>query len=281
MSKMKCLAPLSLSPKAKGLARTTVPCGKCESCQSKRRNEWAFRNAEEVRVSKNSMFLTITYAENHITYTKDGEATLVKKDHQDFIKRLRHAISQLPPSILHDWPSLRFFMCGEYGDKGDRPHYHYLLYNLPPQIDFHRLLKIWGKGRIEIKPITDGRIHYVTKYTIRPWEKDNETKVKPFNSMSKNPGIGHNYINRAARFHKENETYMGVINGQKQPIPRYYKDRIFTPEEKESINESAILAEEKKDRQFVVSTPNYFEVEQIRREGFKSKVKKSSKGGKI
>ena len=131
-------------------------------------------------------------------------------------------------------PKLRYFACGEYGTKGDRPHYHIILFNVPinwyvwdpihkewysPKLD-----AIWGKGFIKIGEITEGRAHYVAKYTIKSllddWD-EKDIRPKPFAIMSKNPGIGSNYTeNDETRdyFIRSEVNYTRGKGGYIQPI---------------------------------------------------------------
>ena len=62
--------------------------------------------------------------------------TLVKKDIQDFLKRLRYHEKgyqswENPKNNKIENP-IRYLACGEYGTKGGRPHYHMALFNWKP-----------------------------------------------------------------------------------------------------------------------------------------------------
>lgn len=56
-------------------------CGCCEQCNSERANSWVVRNSYESRAHREISFITLTYAES--------PQILVRKDLQDFMKRLR------------------------------------------------------------------------------------------------------------------------------------------------------------------------------------------------
>ena len=60
---------------------TFVKCGTCIQCQNEKANNWVIRNMYEKEEHKEMCFITLTYKENPIF--------LIKKDIQDFIKRLR------------------------------------------------------------------------------------------------------------------------------------------------------------------------------------------------
>lgn len=198
---------------------------------------------------------------------KTLEETLCLTDLQKFLKNVRKEIQKyyeetFKGSKINDlkeairyvkkseksgkWsPKLRYFACGEYGTKGDRPHYHIILFNVPLEWyiwdTIHKewyspkLEKIWSKGIIDIKEVERGSAHYVAKYTIKNsldgWN-DKDIRTKPFAVMSKNPGIGNNYINDENRdYHLSSQTYHTRLKGGYiQPIGRYYKQKIFERE---------------------------------------------------
>ena len=98
-------------------------------------------------------FITLTYDDAHLPYNQ----SLSVRDFQLFMKRLRKEFGS----------GVRFFHCGEYGEKTGRPHYHAILFNC----DFkdkkihtvrngHRvyvsqqLNDIWGNGLTEIGSVT-------------------------------------------------------------------------------------------------------------------------------
>ena len=106
----------------------TVPCRQCTGCRQEYSRQWAMRNMHEASLWLNNIFITLTYDNDNIPNitNDDGKIisnTLVKKDFQDFMKRLRKhkkATTKNP---------VRFFHCGEYGENFGRPHYHAILFN--------------------------------------------------------------------------------------------------------------------------------------------------------
>jgi len=273
----KCLAPLSLAPLAKGQGRNITPCGKCEACLQTRRQDWTFRLSEEYRHAKTGHFVTLTYAEGNEPYTPEGYNELSKAHIQTFMKKLRkHA--DYARKVLK-WPPIRFYAAGEYGTMTDRPHYHIILFNVPPDT-INEIESIWGLGFVQLSILNHARIHYTTKYIIQPKaQSDEQEKRQPqFALMSRRPGLGSQYIHRAKKWHTDN-LYPYVINeyGAKQSMPRYYKDKIFSASEREQIKDETLQNSLKVDRKFIESTPYYFEVEQTRREAYIQKVKQSSK----
>lgn len=203
-----------------------VPCGRCPKCVNARVNSWAFRISRELEVSKNPLFITLTYDDNHLVYGDDG-ATLYKRHLQLFFKRLRKFYSKIYPN-----ERLRYYACGEYGTRFGRPHYHILLFNLlqPDLVD-----KCWGNGFTLTLPLQDGGIPYVLKYMAKSSFARTDGRQPPFSLMSK--GLGSNYIYNTdgsftanARFHYASldNSFVRVDGKFKLSIPKYYRDKLYT-----------------------------------------------------
>ncbi|QXP08433.1 MAG: replication initiator protein [Arizlama microvirus] len=95
-----------------------VPCGLCIGCALEKSRQWAVRCVHESQMHDDSAFVTLTYDPKYLP--SYGSLQKGKQSDQEyFLKNLRQAI--LPSKI-------KFFMCGEYGDKNTRPHYHYLIF---------------------------------------------------------------------------------------------------------------------------------------------------------
>ena len=74
---------------------------------------------EEAKLHKENCFITLTYNNNNLPKYK----SLVKKELQDFFKRLRKKYGE----------GIRYYACGEYGPKGKRPHYHAIIFGWKPK----------------------------------------------------------------------------------------------------------------------------------------------------
>lgn len=176
-----------------------VPCGKCMDCRQRRASGWAFRLQKEYERSSTAYFITYSYDQEHVPRTPKGVRTLSKRDFQLYMKRLRKAHG----------PGLRYYVCGEYGPKTLRPHYHALMFN----VDLSILLKdptaakkadhfshvmldgkfqyqdpYWKNGHITIGLITQASVNYCLKYINKPhrvpqWPGDD--RQPEFSLMSK------------------------------------------------------------------------------------------------
>lgn len=103
---MQCSKPIFL--KEKGLE---VPCGKCINCRVSRSREWTIRLMNELQYYKTSLFVTLTYDDEHLP----SDNGLHISDLQKYFKRLRRDLDYSNRKI-------KYFACGEYGDQFGRPH---------------------------------------------------------------------------------------------------------------------------------------------------------------
>ncbi|WGL31471.1 replication initiator protein [Dipodfec virus UOA04_Rod_1087] len=222
-----------------------VPCGKCISCLSNRKRDWVFRLKQEFRHCSSASFITLTYSDENLPYNEKGVPVLVPKDMQDFLKRFRAFVGQ---------PKVRFFGVGEYGSKTLRPHYHLLLFNFP-ECDLHYVLeKTWKFGMHYIGDVTDGSIEYVCKYCLAGAVlpeliqdfKDFDVPL-PFMRCSRRPAIGRCYLTPdAVHYHQEARTLFTAVDGVSTPLPRYYRDKVFTDETLEQLNDDIASVQSKK-----------------------------------
>lgn len=229
---MQCPSPISIKDPRRNLAsiRISVPCGKCGACRHNRRADWSFRLNQELKDSDSCFFITLTYNDETLPIIPStGEITLRKSDFQNFLKRLRKRQAQLQDQ------KIRYYAVGEYGTNTDRPHYHAIIFNLVPQLIDH-LDEIWQNGHTHVGSVTHHSIHYVTKYHLTPRHETNTDRQPEFALMSRRPGIGHNYIKRAEKWHTENG-FLHVKNGKfTQRMPQYYKEKIFDEIERKLLS---------------------------------------------
>ena len=201
-----------------------IPCGKCLACRISHANDWATRCILESRQYKNNCFITLSY--NPENLPKNG--TLAKRDVQLFMKRLREA---------HPETKIRYFLCGEYGDKTLRAHYHIGMFNYKPKdLKFRKfnncqqplyttkeIAEIWGKGFIIIGDLTVESAGYIARYTQKKiYNKHDEIiktlgREKEFILTSRRPGIGLNIINDKKEFKKIKENF-GIFIKQNDTV---------------------------------------------------------------
>lgn len=290
----KCISTISIKTKE---GRMHVPCGTCINCLTKKQQDWSFRLHQEKKISKTAHFISLTYDQWNVPIKegpdKHGELifqlNLDKRDLQLFMKKLRkHHSKQLKDyteittnsSSSSSDIKLRYYAVGEYGPETIRPHYHIILFNLNPKT-LSEIQTIWGKGNVDIGHVTAKSITYVTKYVITSRNQYYGHRQKPFSTMSKQPGIGNNYlVNR--KWHTDNKNHH-VINhtGAKIGLPDYYKNKIFNKLQKENHrlkNEQKLIDKEIAfDKHHEKQGVNPY---QIRLEQTKNKIKKANKSNK-
>lgn len=229
-----------------------VPCRKCPECVIKRQNEWIFRIKQELKLSANGWFITLTYNEKNVPkifYNKlDGEIittrkqiqsdvwqfqcqTLLFSDVQLFFKRLRRQQHKRNVSEGKNWNKVMYYVVGEYGDKTKRPHYHAIIFNA----DYEQIRDAWTKvsgdstkriGNIGVGAVEHNSIRYVVKYMSKRVKEAPELAEKPKATMSL--GLGAGYIKHHKQFHRiNNRMYVVEENGYKISMPEYYRKKIF------------------------------------------------------
>lgn len=216
---MKCLEPISLT---QGL----VPCNRCQPCVIRRRLIWTTRlqlEAEKVQPDER-FFVTLTYSEDHLPRVR-GVVTLSPKDPRDWIKRCRH-----------DFATFRYFLAGEYGDVGRRPHYHAVVFATPMPgeergRDYHCgvLAGQWPFGFTHIGACTPNAIAYVCGYVLKKLGSSNlgEGQYPEFIRMSRRPGIGAHIADEVgpALAGRDVPTLINV-SGEKRPLGRFLRSKI-------------------------------------------------------
>lgn len=207
-----------------GSITRTVGCGRCVPCLRKKQIDWCFRLQKELNTSSSACFLTLTYNDNTIPISEGGYS-LARRDFQLFMKRLRKHANQKQ--------KIKYYACGEYGDKTERPHYHAIVFNLPKPFDKY-IQKAWKLGHIHIGTVTEASIFYTTKYALKglrrkkPFEYDEQGREPQFQLMSN--GLGEVYAKEIIRDYlvTNGTKLLTVEGGAKKKLPRYYIDKMFT-----------------------------------------------------
>lgn len=245
-----------------------IPCGHCIGCRLDYAKEWANRCMLEAKEYKHNEMLTLTYNEENLPVTKTEKthegivehATLVKKDVQDFLKRLRQTWKR-----KYNWENIRFYMCGEYGELNGRPHYHLIMFNLPvfdkeylntnkkgyEQMTSKEIEAIWGKGRIALSPVNWETCSYVARYIMKkqkgPGSKEyyeEKGQIPEYVCMSRNPGIARNYYEQKKdTIYLTDEIFIPTKNGIQKVRPNRYFDKLY------DIEEPGIMSDIKRKRE--------------------------------
>lgn len=156
------------------------PCGNCPTCRASQSMIWSLRMHLESMYYKENAFITLTYSPEHLP-----EFSSLKPSHlQSFFKRLRR---HLPYRI-------RYYACGEYGDRFGRPHYHAVIFGLK-QEDFPLVHKSWSFGMVDCQVPNMEAFQYVAGYVnkklgkVKEWKFANPYQVPPFQRCSLGLGL--------------------------------------------------------------------------------------------
>ena len=201
--------------------------------------KWTDPDTKVTTAVPQSSIVTLTYDEENLP--PDGY--LHYSDFQLFIKKLRRSKPK----------GLRMYMCGEYGGKTSRPHFHSVIYGYSFDDRYadddknqqsYELDEIWGKGRATVDDFTYAGAAYVAGYVskkmntyglLRPHhatlnKQTNRLEMKEiapeFRKMSTHPGLGHDYIMAGNRLEKIYESDQVKVGEWTFHPPRYY-DTLF------------------------------------------------------
>lgn len=236
----------------------------------------------ESQMHENNCFITLTYDKKNLPLNGD----LKRTDFQHFIKKLRKHFER-----KNKQTGIRFFMCGEYGTKNLRPHYHALLFgvhfpdqtfagkrNEVPYFTSKILSNLWGKGRTELGTVTSKSAGYCARYTLQKQQEEDLRRVipetgesvsvqKPYNNASNRPGIGASWYQK----YKPDvfpDDFVVNNEGKQQPTPGYY--RVLLRREDPKLYENLRLKRIEKARADPNNTPDRLAVREVCAE---SKVK--------
>lgn len=207
-----------------------IGCGQCMGCRLEKSRVWAVRCVHEASLYEDNAFITLTYSDECLPVS----GSLDKSHFSGFLKRLRDRVG---------YERIRFYACGEYGERTLRPHYHAILFNydFPDKALFttgsrgHRLYtselldSVWGFGHCQIGAVTFDSAAYVARYITKKITGDLAAdhyagRAPEFSLMSRRPGIGRGWLDRFT-----SDVYPRdhvVVNGVKCRPPRYY-DGVF------------------------------------------------------
>lgn len=235
-------------PYAKGF---NLPCGQCIGCRLKYSQEWAVRLMHEKQMHEDSCFITLTMNDEYLQ-SRDNPYSLDKSEFQRFMKRLRKRYGK----------KIRFFHCGEYGEKNSRPHYHAIVFGMDFEdkelfqvrdeirlFTSESLAKLWPYGFVTIGDVTMESCAYVARYVTKkikgkdadkhyirwdPLTGEGISIEKEYATMSRKPGIGKSWFEKYKADVYPHD-YVVVNKHQIRP-PRYY-DNLLDEKELKKIKE--------------------------------------------
>lgn len=248
-----------------------IPCGKCIGCRLQYSRVWADRCMAEASSYEHNIFLTLTYNNECLPpkWENSPVNSLVKRDLQLFIKRLRKALPD---------QKIRYFACGEYGPQNMRPHYHLILFNcnLPDKKMYYInqqgfmyftskiIHDCWypeedsklpkdDRRSMGFHTITDCNWHtcaYTARYIVKKQKGKNSSIYEQYNYqpeftlMSRKPGIGRDYFDKHAIEIYYDGAFLPTEDGHIRIYPNKYYDDLFDIEYPDA---AVVLDEVKQD----------------------------------
>lgn len=219
------------------LLLTPIQCNKCIECMKKKGRDWQVRLSEDIRTNKNAHFVTLTlsnesykklHTEIWYEWERDTpyelENKIIKKAMRRFLERWRKEHKT----------SVRHWAVTELGHQGtENIHIHALIWtDKPKDIEKH-----WKYGYVFTGTfVNEQTIGYIVKYLSK---MDNQHKeYKPI--MLTSAGMGINYLDRTDAKDNKYKTdgtreYYTDRKGYKMALPIYYRNKIYTDEEREEL----------------------------------------------
>lgn len=221
------------------IAPIDIPCGQCIACRMQRASDWELRVMHEASQFDKNCFVTLTYAPGNLPPL----GSLLHRDFQLFLKRTRKH------HFVTTGQKLRFYMCGEYGETTQRPHYHACLFNIDFEdrvpagksksgalfYESETLNTLWGLGRATVQPLVKETASYCARYIMKkvlgneaktayavtnPETGEILQRAPEYAAMSLRPGIGASWFSRYGSdvFPMDNV----IANGERRKVPKYY-----------------------------------------------------------
>lgn len=240
-----------------------VPCGNCIECKRQKANNWRIRLIEEFKTEKRGKFVTMTFSDESI-----------KKLEEIVIEERRKKLEEAEEELNKEIPRKNQYLTGyeleneiaikavrmfsdrykakykkrikhwlvtELGQEStERIHIHGILYT---ETSLEEIRRLWSYGNINKKDkdwsqqyCNEMTIGYVVKYI---------NKTDPVHKAYKpviltTPGIGAGYINtlnaKNNKYNGENtQEYYLTRKGAKISLPTYYRNKLYTDEQKEQL----------------------------------------------
>lgn len=237
-----------------------VGCGRCLPCRINKRLKKSTRFTLEGLCHEHAVFVGLSYMDEYLPTTlynpRTGEISyshetgcVDKFAIQKFIKRLK---SNVRRTCGRDAAQrIRFFAAGEYGEKKERPHYHLVIWGIPPKY-WYFIPMSWRDPRTKALMCNPDRITMeeprsiwdVGSYCCAYIMKNNFDKKaliasgRPPEFTTSSQGFGAMSVPALVSVFKKysGQVYIEMnkdiprsitLNGKKCPIDRYLREKIL------------------------------------------------------
>ena len=225
-----------------------IGCGKCIECKKKKCREWQVRLNEDIKENKNGKFVTLTFSnesikkldacinENIKGYDRDN--AIAGQAVRYFTERWRRKYGK----------SVRHWLVTELGGNGtENIHLHGIIYTDNVEaiserweygfivVGYSRYNKGKKMDNNENGFVGEKSINYIVKYINKIDKKHKNYESKIFASK----GIGKNYIGSINsiknKYKEETDESYKTRSGIKLALPIYYRNKIYSEEEREKL----------------------------------------------
>ncbi|QRV61777.1 replication initiation protein [Microvirus sp.] len=211
-----------------------VPCGKCEDCMRRKRNDWFVRLERELSYCRvnhmQATFITITIAPQYYELALDNPSWFIRK----WLERLRHVLG-------HSFKHAFFQEFGTHPETGTEPRLHFHGFLFGCNVLYNTIRNaVSDLGFIWLSKASNKRARYVVKYVVKQIEYDGNDPIlanrlcdKKYTRKFISAHVG-DYLGQrpAPSASVTSWPYMDVKTGVQYNyvIPRYY-DRYLKPED--------------------------------------------------
>jgi len=207
-------------------------CGKCIECIKQRGRQWSIRLQEHIRHDHTGQFVTLTFSNESIyELSKKLNNTGYNLDNQICTIAVRRFLERWRKKYKK---SLTHWLVTELG-HGETEHIH--MHGILFTKEIEDIKTIWQYGFVYVGDYTNEQtINYCIKYSTKTDLEHKE--YKPLILCS--PGIGSKYTTRLDatlnkyKPGKTDERYTSR-SGAKMALPIYYRNKIYTEEEREKL----------------------------------------------
>ena len=211
-----------------------VGCGKCIECKKQKSNSWRVRLQEEIKINKNTKFVTLTFETKYLKELKNNIKGLngYELDNEICTLGVRRFLERWRKKYKK---SVKHWLVTELGQTNyEHVHIHGIIWTNESN---ETIEKLWKYGKIWVGDyVNEKTINYIVKYINKTDFKHKEYNSKVLCSA----GIGKNYIDRydakTNKYVKNNtKEYYKLNNGIKVSLPIYYRNKIYNEYEREKL----------------------------------------------
>lgn len=214
----------------KRVEKVAIGCGNCIECRKQKARGWQIRLSEEIQHTTNGKFVTLTFSNEALTKLQEelqtnecnAVATIAVRR---FLERWRKKYKK----------SVKHWLITELGHKNtERIHLHGIIFT---DVKNEEMQNLWSYGKTDQgRYINQRSVNYIVKYLTKT-DLDHKN-YKPIILCS--AGIGKQYLERLQSQKNQyngihtDETYR-LPNGRKVALPIYYRNKIYSEEEREKL----------------------------------------------